>query len=137
MPAKIRTASRLRNRPSLLTAADNCHRRATPSDMLNRAYLDQTLRRPLPLKDGRILRTLADAAQYVVALPEHRRRAHWDRAALLLLNGADASEISRQLELGLFYDRQLDFRAANAQTQRPGKQERPSSIAFPDGEGSQ
>jgi ribonuclease BN (tRNA processing enzyme) len=57
MPAKIRTASRLRNRPSLLTAADNCHRRATPSDMLNRAYLDQTLRRPLPLKDGRILRT--------------------------------------------------------------------------------
>jgi hypothetical protein len=46
----------------------------------------------------------------------HRRRAHWDRAAQLLLNGADASEISRQLELGLFYDRQLDFRAANAQT---------------------
>jgi hypothetical protein len=88
--------------------------------MLNRAYLDQTLRRPLPLKDGRVLRTLADAAQYVVALPEHRRRAHWDRAAQLLLNGADASEISRQLELGLFYDRQLDFRAANAQTQRPG-----------------
>jgi hypothetical protein len=105
--------------------------------MLNRAYPDETLRRPLPLKDGRVLRTIADAAQYVVALPEHRRRAHWDRTALLLLNGADAYEISRQLELGLVYDRQLDFRAANAQTQRSGKQERPSSPGFSDGEGSQ
>jgi hypothetical protein len=69
MPAKIRTASRLRNRPSPFPAADNCHPCGTPSDMVNRAYLDQTLRRPLPLADGRVLRTLADAAQCVVALP--------------------------------------------------------------------
>jgi hypothetical protein len=45
MPTKILTASRLHNWPSLLTAADNCHRCATPSDMLNRGYFDQTLRR--------------------------------------------------------------------------------------------
>jgi hypothetical protein len=60
MPAKVRTASR--------RATDNCHQCATPSDMLNRAHLHHTLRRPLPLNGGRVLRTLADAAQYVVAL---------------------------------------------------------------------
>ena len=87
MPAKIRTGSRLRQCPSPFIAADNCHRRATPSDMLNRAYLDQTLGRPLSLKDGRVLRTLADAAQYVVALPEHRR---------LTVERADGRTITRK-----------------------------------------
>ena len=67
--------------------------------MLNRGYLAQTLRRPLPTKDGGTLRTVADAVKYIVALPEDRRRAHWDRTAQLLLDLADAAEISRQLEL--------------------------------------
>jgi hypothetical protein len=78
--------------------------------MLNEGYLAQTLRRPLPTKDGGTLRTVADAAKYIVALPEDRRRAHWDRTAQLLLDLADAAEISRQLELALFYDRQLNFK---------------------------
>ena len=78
--------------------------------MLNRGYLAQTLRQPLPTKDGGTLRTVADAANYIVALPEDRRRTHWDRTAQLLLDLADASEISRQLELALFYDRQLNLK---------------------------
>ena len=70
--------------------------------MLNHGYLAQTLRRPLPTKDGGTLRTLADAANYILALPEDRRRTHWDRTVHLLLDMADPSEISRQLELALF-----------------------------------
>jgi hypothetical protein len=77
--------------------------------MLNHDYLPQSLRRPLPTKDG-TLRTVADAANYIVALPEDRRRTHWDRTVQLLLDMADSSEISRQLELALFYDRQLNLK---------------------------
>ena len=58
----------------------------TLSQMLNHGYLAQTLRRPLPTKDGGTLRTVADAANYIVALPEDRRRTRWDRAAQLLLD---------------------------------------------------
>jgi flagellar biosynthesis regulator FlaF len=78
--------------------------------MLNHDYLAQSLRRPLPTKDGGTLRTVADAANYIVALPEDRRRTHWDRTVQLLLDMADPAEISRQLELALFYDRQLNLR---------------------------
>jgi hypothetical protein len=77
---------------------------------LNHGYLAQRLRRPLSTKDGGTLRTVGDAANYIVALPEDRRRTHCDRAAQLLLILADASEISRQLELALFYDRQLNLK---------------------------
>jgi hypothetical protein len=55
--------------------------------------------------------TIGDAAKYMVALPEDRRRAHWQRAAQLVLDGADAPEISRQVEFALFYDRKLDLKA--------------------------
>ena len=78
--------------------------------MLNHGYLAQKLRRPLPTKDGGTLHTVGDAANYIEALPEVRRRTHCDRAAQLLLDLADASEISRQLELALFYDRQLNLK---------------------------
>jgi len=78
--------------------------------MLNEGYLAQTLRRPLPTKDGGTLRTVADAAKYIVALPEDRRRAHWDRTSQLLLDLADAAEISRQSSSPCSYDRQLNFK---------------------------
>src|SRR6476620_10143887 len=87
--------------------------------MLNHGYLAQTLRRPLPTKDGGTLHTVADAANYIVALPEDRRRTHWDRAAQLLLDLADASELSRQLELALFYDRQLNLKMPLLIARRP------------------
>jgi hypothetical protein len=46
--------------------------------------------------------------------PQDRRRAHWQRAAQLLLAGADAPELSRQVELALFYDRKLNLKAPYA-----------------------
>jgi hypothetical protein len=58
-------------------------------------YLSQSLRRPLPTKD----------------VSEDRQRAHWQRAARLMLDGAHADNLSRQIELALFYDRQLDLRS--------------------------
>jgi hypothetical protein len=83
--------------------------------MLNHGYLAQTLRRALPTKDGGTLRTVADAANYIVALPEDWRRTHWDRT-VQLLDMADPSEISRQLELALFYDRQLNLKTPPTST---------------------
>jgi hypothetical protein len=43
-------------------------------------YLSQSLRRPLPTKDDGVLRTVADAAGYMMALSTDRQRAHWQRA---------------------------------------------------------
>jgi len=62
-------------------------------------YLSQSLRRPLPTKDDGILRTVADAAGYMMALSTDRQRAHWQRAARLILDGADADDLSRQVAL--------------------------------------
>ena len=45
----------------------------------------------------------------MMALSKDRQRAHWQRAARLLLDEADAHDLSRQVELALFYDRQLDL----------------------------
>jgi hypothetical protein len=62
--------------------------------------------RPLPTKEGVILRTVGEAANYVLALPperaEHRNR--WRHAAKLLLDQADVADVSRQVHLALFYD---------------------------------
>jgi hypothetical protein len=60
-------------------------------------------------------RPVADAAKYIVALSEDWRRARWDRTAQLLLDLANSSEISRQLELALFYDRQLSLKTPHAE----------------------
>jgi hypothetical protein len=43
--------------------------------MLTPGYLSQRLRRPLPTKDDGILRTVADATDYMVALTKDRQRA--------------------------------------------------------------
>ena len=52
------------------------------------------------------LRTVGEAANYVLALPperaEHRNR--WRHAAKLLLDQADVADVSRQVHLALFYD---------------------------------
>ena len=72
-------------------------------------YLSQSLRRPLPTKDDGILRTVADAAGYMMSTD--RQRAHWQRAARLILDEAHADDLSRQVEFALFYDRQLDLRS--------------------------
>src|SRR3954452_10419893 len=84
-------------------------------------YLSQNLRRPLPTKDDGILRTVADAAGYMTALSKDRQRAHWQRAARLLLDEAHAHDLSRQVELALFYDRQLDLRSSRLQSGESSK----------------
>jgi hypothetical protein len=83
---------------------------------LPRAYLSQKLTQPLPIKDGAVLRTIGDAANDVLALPqeqaEHCNR--WRHAARLLLDQADVADVSRQVHLALFYDAQLDIGAMKA-----------------------
>jgi hypothetical protein len=73
-----------------------------------RVYLQTKLTRPLPTKDGGTLRTVLDARTYMLALSQDREhRAQWQRAAELLLAEADVAEISRQVELALFYEAKL------------------------------
>jgi hypothetical protein len=45
------------------------------------------------------------------------------RAAQLLLDGADSAEISRQIELALFYDRKLDLKASKADIAVPAPEQ--------------
>ena len=83
---------------------------------LPRAYLSQKLPQPLPIKDRAVLRTIGDAANDVLALPqeqtEHCNR--WRHAAQLLLDQADVAAVSHQVHLALFYDAQLDIGAMKA-----------------------
>jgi hypothetical protein len=58
--------------------------------LLSRAYLAKKLSRPLPIKDGRVLRTIADARAYMLALPDHReQRQTWQHAAKLIVEEAN------------------------------------------------
>jgi hypothetical protein len=71
-------------------------------------YLSQKLTRPIPTKDGGILRTVLDARTYMLALPPDRgHRTQWQRAAGLLLEEADVAALSKAVELALFYDAKL------------------------------
>ena len=75
-----------------------------------RVYLSKKLTRPLPTKDGGTLRTVAEARAYMVALPKDRElSARWQRAAELLLAGADVADFSKQVELALFMEAKLDL----------------------------
>jgi hypothetical protein len=80
------------------------------------AYLSQKLTKALPTKDGAVLRTIAEAASYILALPleraEHCNR--WRHAARLLLEQADVAAVSRQVHLALFYDCNLNIGAMRA-----------------------
>jgi hypothetical protein len=76
--------------------------------LLRPAYLSQKLIRPLRTKDGGTLRMVLDARTYMLELSEDRQlRAQWQRACELILQEADVAEVSRQLELALFYDAKL------------------------------
>jgi hypothetical protein len=76
------------------------------------AYLSQELTRPLPTKDGGVLRTVRDACYYMLQLSKPRERStHWQRACELLLGEAEVVAFSRQLEMALFHDDKLDLAA--------------------------
>jgi hypothetical protein len=83
---------------------------------LPRAYLSQKLTQPLPIKDGAVLRTIGDAANYVLALPQEQavQCNRWRRAVELLLDQADVAAVSHQVHLALFYDTQLEIGAMKA-----------------------
>ena len=72
--------------------------------------------RPLPTKEGVILRTVGEAANYVLALPADRGELcqRWRHATKLILEQADAAAVSHQVHLALFYDAQLDIKAMDA-----------------------
>jgi hypothetical protein len=53
----------------------------------------------------------------MMALSKDRQRAHWQRAARLILDEAHADDLSRQVELSLFYDCQLDLRSSRLDQQ--------------------
>jgi hypothetical protein len=73
------------------------------------AYLSRKLARSLPTKDGGTLRTVAVARDYMLALSKSRElRAQWQHAAELLLAQTDVADLSKQVELALFYDAKLD-----------------------------
>jgi hypothetical protein len=77
--------------------------------LLRPAYFSQELDRPLPTKDGGILRTIRDACDYMTGMGKKRElRTHWQRVAKLILAREDVLTVSRALELALFMDAKLD-----------------------------
>jgi hypothetical protein len=69
---------------------------------LSRTFLAKKLSRPLPTKDGGILRTIAEARAYMVALPPERELSqHWQRPCRLLLEQADVGTLTWQVQLAL------------------------------------
>jgi len=77
--------------------------------LLRHEYLSQALDRPLPTKDGGILRTIRDACNYMAAMDKNRElRTPWQRVCKLILAKEDVLTVSRALELALFRDAKLD-----------------------------
>jgi hypothetical protein len=79
---------------------------ALSTSLLPPVYLSKKLTQPLPTKGGAVLRTIGEAANYILALP-HDRAEHcnrWRHAARLLLDQADVADLSRQVHLALFYE---------------------------------
>jgi hypothetical protein len=67
------------------------------------------LARPIELRDGTELDTLADAANFILALPEHYQdRNSWKRATELLMQAAeqdgDIEAATEQFERALFLE---------------------------------
>jgi hypothetical protein len=81
--------------------------------LLPPAYLAKKLTKPLPIKAGRVLRTVKCAADHILAMPQERVEGcnPWRHAAQLLLDQADVAAVSRQVYLALFLDARLDLKA--------------------------
>jgi hypothetical protein len=73
---------------------------------------EQLTPHPLPTRDGGVLRTIGDARAYMLALSKEREwRDHWKDAYRLLVVGADAAALTRQVHVALSRDGQLDVEA--------------------------
>jgi hypothetical protein len=87
--------------------------------LLRPEYLSQELDRPLPTKDGGILRTMRDACDYMTGMDKKRElRSHWQRACKLILAKEEVLTVSRALELALFMDAKLDVSNSEAGYER-------------------
>ena len=66
---------------------------------LPRAYLAMKLTQPLPIRGGPVLRTVGEAANYVLELPQRQVEGcqRWRQAAQLLLDQAGVAEVSKQV----------------------------------------
>lgn len=84
--------------------------------LLPAKYLAKKLAKPLPIKGGSVLRTIGDAANYVLSLPDKHVELNnaWQRAATLILEQADTATVSRQLHLALFLEVELALKASPA-----------------------
>jgi hypothetical protein len=72
-------------------------------------YLKSKFPRALPTKDRGVLRTVAEARSYIIALPKPRaQRQHWQHVARLIIEQADVAELGRLVHLALFLDGRLD-----------------------------
>jgi hypothetical protein len=77
--------------------------------LLRPEYLSQNLDRPLPTKDGGILRTIRAACDYMTSMGKKRELlGHWQRVCKLIHAKEDVLTVSRALELALFMDAKLD-----------------------------
>jgi ABC-type taurine transport system ATPase subunit len=70
------------------------------------------LSRPVALRDGTTLKTLADVRAFILDQPEHAQdRRAWQRATKLLMaaaeTGAGIEAATRQVELALFVEGRL------------------------------
>ena len=64
---------------------------------------------PFPTKDGWMLRTIGDAGEYILALPQKRGRlAHWEQVRRLLMKETSVATVSHQVHLALLKDDKLD-----------------------------
>jgi hypothetical protein len=81
--------------------------------LLPAAYLARKLTQSLPIRGGPVLRTIGEAANYVLALdPAHvEQNNRWRHAAQLLLDQADVAAVSKQIYLATFLDMKLDLGA--------------------------
>lgn len=80
-------------------------------------------RLPHPVRDldGKTITTIEEAKRYTLAMLKRRSPSQaWRHAAKLLVEGASAADIARQIELALLLDCRLDCRHANAKPRRVG-----------------
>jgi len=72
--------------------------------------------KPLKVKDGRTLRTLIDAAEFMLTLPHYRNhRVEWQRAAEVVMAAAKTGrgifDAYSAVRFALIHDMMMDFGA--------------------------
>jgi hypothetical protein len=101
------------------------HRMSAEMSPLSQAW-SVKLTKPLPTRDGLVLRSLDDARSYILALPGAlQHREHWQNAASLLMDAAGGGgnphavqAATKQVELALFLDARLLLAAKTTPRER-------------------